>query len=152
MNNIFTIYKIYFDQTFYSLYALLCFLTRLIHCSLIFITCSIAIFKYILTFIRDAPFDIWGGGGLEFLLLANFFLPPVENKLFLAINVRQLFFMLCWRNVLSYAFPIMYITIWCFFWSTYFLSISTANFFLLLTFSTNFFFLTFVATNYFFQF
>ena len=22
---------------------------------------------------RDAPFDIWGGGGLEFLLLANFF-------------------------------------------------------------------------------
>ena len=47
------------------------------------------------------------------------------------------------RNFLSYAFPIMYVTIWCFFWSTYFSSISTTNFF-----SAH----IFVATNYFFQF
>ena len=45
----------------------------------------------------------------------------------------------------------MYGTIWCFFWSTSFSSIST-NFFFLPTFSTNFFFLTFVATNYLFLF
>ena len=44
--------------------------------------------------IRDAPFDIWGGGGggLEFLLPANFFFyPRWKTSFFLAINVRHLF-------------------------------------------------------------
>ena len=97
--------------------------------------------------VRDAPFDIWGGGGLEFLLLANFFYHREKTIFFLAINVRQFFF-----NVSLYAFPIMYVTIWCLFWWTYFSSISTTNFFFLPTFLTNFFFMTFVATNYLFQF
>ena len=93
-----------------------------------------------------------GGGGLEFLLLANFFFYlRWKTSFFWAINVRQFSYMLCRRNLLSYAFPNLYVTILCFSWSTYFSSISTTNFFFLLTFSTNFF-LTFVATNYFFQF
>ena len=38
--------------------------------------------------LRDAPFDIWGGG-LEFLLLANFFFYlRWKTSFFLAINVR----------------------------------------------------------------
>ena len=43
--------------------------------------------------IRDAPLDIWGGGGgLEFLLLATFFFYLREKTIFfLAINVRQFF-------------------------------------------------------------
>ena len=91
--------------------------------------------------LRDAPFDIWGGGGLEFLLLANFFfLPPVENKLFFRRSTSDnFFFMFCRRNFLSYAFPIMYVTIWCFSWSTYFSSISTTNFFFCSHFQQTFF-------------
>ena len=90
--------------------------------------------------IRDAPFDIWGGGGLEFLLLANFFFTSGGKLFFWRSTSDNFFFMFRRRNFLSYAFPIMYVTIWCFFWSTYFSSISTTNFFFLPTFSTNFFF------------
>ena len=51
--------------------------------------------------VRDAPFDIWGGGGLVFLLLANFFFYlRWKTRFFLAINVRQFFFMLWRRNFL----------------------------------------------------
>ena len=94
-----------------------------------------------------------GGGGLVFLLLANFFLPPRENNFFFG-NQRPTIFFLCIVEEFfwSYAFPIMYVTIWCFFWSTYFSQISTTNFFFLPTFSTNIFFLLFVATNNFFLF
>ena len=35
---------------------------------------------------------ISGGGGLEFLLLANFFLPPVENKLFFGDQRPTIYF------------------------------------------------------------
>ena len=74
----------------------------------------------------------------------------MENKLFFGDQRPTIFFYVSSKIFLSYAFPIMYV--WCFFWSTYFSSISTTNFFFLPTFSTNFFFLTLVATNYFFQF
>ena len=101
--------------------------------------------------LRDAPFDIWGGPRV-FLACKLFFLPPVENKFFFWRSTNEIFFfMLCRRNFLSYAFPIMYVTIWCFFWSTYFSSISTTNFFFCLHFQ-QVFFLTLVATNYFFNF
>ena len=84
--------------------------------------------------VRDAPLDIWGGGELEFLLLANFFfLPKRENNLFFG-DRRPTIFFLCFVEemkyiFLLYAFPIMYVNIWCFFWSTYFSSISTTNVF-----------------------
>ena len=89
--------------------------------------------------LRDAPFDIWGGG-LEFLLLAIFFFTSGGKQVFFWRSTSDnFFFMFCRINFLSYAFPIMYVTIWCFFWSTYFSPISTTNFFFLLTVSTNFF-------------
>ena len=51
---------------------------------------------------RDAPFDIWGGGR-EFLLLANFFLPPRENKFFWGDQRPTIFiFMFRRRIFLSY--------------------------------------------------
>ena len=84
--------------------------------------------------IRDAPFAFWGGG-VEFLLLANFFF--TSEVIFLGDQRSTIFFLFRRRNYLLYAFPIMYVTIWCFFWSTYFSSISTTNFFFLPTFSTN---------------
>ena len=88
--------------------------------------------------LRDAPFDIWGGG-LEFLLLANLFLPPVENKLIFGDQRPTIFLYVSSKTNLSYAFPIMYVTIWVFFWSTYFSSISTTNFFLCPHFQQTFF-------------
>ena len=42
-----------------------------------------------------------GGGGLEILLVANFFLPPEENNLIFVEELKYIF--------LSYAFPIMYV-------------------------------------------
>ena len=58
--------------------------------------------------IRDAPSDIWGGGGLEFLLLANlFFTPERKQSFFFGNHCRQFFCMFRRRNFLSYAFPIM---------------------------------------------
>ena len=57
-----------------------------------------------------------GGGGWSFCCLQTFFFPSDGKQTFFwAINVRQFFFMLCRRNFLSHAFPIMYVTIWCFF-------------------------------------
>ena len=72
--------------------------------------------------LRDAPSDIiWGGGGLELLF---FFTSSEKTRLFLAINLRQFFFNVLSKKLntffLSYAFPIMYVNTWWFFWSTYF--------------------------------
>ena len=101
--------------------------------------------------LRDAPFDIWGGGGARvFVACKLFFLPPVENKFFfLAINVRQFFFRP--RIFLSYVFPIMYVTIWCFFGQHIFHQFRQQTFFSVHIFN-KLFFLIFVATNYFFNF
>ena len=66
--------------------------------------------------VRDAPFDIWGGGAIEFYVL-----------------LRTLPFGV-------------------FFWSTYFSSISTTNFFFPPTFSTNFFFWPLLRQTGFFNF
>ena len=66
--------------------------------------------------LRDAPFDIWGGG-VEFLLQTffftsggkqNFFWRSTSDNFFLLCYV-MLSFMLCRRHCLSYAFPIMYV-------------------------------------------
>ena len=81
-----------------------------------------------------------------------FFTSDRKQVFFWRSTSDNFFFMFCRRVFLSYASPIMCVTIWCFSWSTYFSSISTTNFFFLPTFSTNFFFLTFVTTNNFFQF
>ena len=43
----------------------------------------------------DAPNE---NRGLEFLLVANFFLPPQENNLFFVMNVRQFFFTILMEN------------------------------------------------------
>ena len=77
------------------------------------------------TSFRDAPFDIWGG----FCCLQTFFFTSGGKQAFFfwRSTSDNFFFMLCRRNFLSYAFPIMYVTIWCFFWSTYFSSISPTN-------------------------
>ena len=63
--------------------------------------------------VRNAPFDIWGGGGgLEFLLLANFFFTFERKQSFFGRSTTDnFFFMFRRRNFLSYAFPIMYVTI-----------------------------------------
>ena len=99
---------------------------------------------------RDAPFDIWGEG-LLFLLLANFFFTSGGKQAFFSGDQRPtIFFYVSAKKFLSYAFPIMYVTIWCFFWSTYCSSISTTNFFSAHIFN-KLFFLIFVATNYFFS-
>ena len=81
--------------------------------------------------VRDAPLDIWGGGvgGARVFI---FFHLSEKIIFFLAIDVRQFFFMFRRRNeiyFLLFAFPIMYVNIWWLFWSTYFSSISTTNFF-----------------------
>ena len=91
--------------------------------------------------LRDAPFDIWGGGPRVFVACKLFFLPPKENNLFFWRSTSDnFFFMFRQRNFLSYAFPIMYVTIWCFFRSTYFSSISTTIFFFCPHFQQTFFF------------
>ena len=96
-----------------------------------------------------------GGGGLEFLLLAIFFFTSGGKQAFFWRSTSDnFFFMFRPRNFLSYAFPIMYVTIWCSFWSTYFSSVISFDnkLFLSVHIFNKLFFLTFVATNYFFQF
>ena len=44
---------------------------------------------------RDALFDIWGGGGLEFLLLANFFFTSERKQSFFFGDQRPTIFFLC---------------------------------------------------------
>ena len=100
---------------------------------------------------RDAPFDIWGGELRVF----------VACKLFFTSGGEQAFF---WRSTTDNFFLCFVEEIFChmlsllctlpfgvFFWSTYFSSISTTNFFSAHIFN-KLFFLTFVATNYFFHF
>ena len=78
--------------------------------------------------LRDAPLDIWAGGGARVFVACKLFENLREKTFFWRSTFRR-------RNFLAYAFPIMYVTTWCFFWSTYFSSISTTNFFFLPTFS-----------------
>ena len=83
-----------------------------------------------------------GGGGLEFLLLANFFFYLREKTIFFFGDQRPTIFFyvtskIFFCRILSL---IMYITIWCFFWSTYFSSISITNFFFCPYFQQTFFF------------
>ena len=50
--------------------------------------------------LRDAPLDIWGGGGARVFVACKLFFLPKRKKqsFFLAINVRQFFFMFRRRN------------------------------------------------------
>ena len=75
---------------------------------------------------------ISGGGGARVFVACKlfFFTSGGKQAFFLAINVQ---------HFLSYAFPIMYVTIWCFFWSAYFSSISRTNFFFCPHFQQTFF-------------
>ena len=79
--------------------------------------------------VRDAPLDILEGE-LGFLSVANFFSPWKENNFFFGrgeeMTVPQTCFLcLVEELIMSYAFPIMYVTIvGCFF-----RSITTTNFF-----------------------
>ena len=58
--------------------------------------------------VRDAPLDIWGGGGARVFVAGKLFLPPRENNPFFGDQRPTIFFfMFCRRNFLSYAFPIM---------------------------------------------
>ena len=43
--------------------------------------------------LRDAPFDIWGGGPRVFLACKLFFLPPVENKFFFWRSTNEIFYL-----------------------------------------------------------
>ena len=92
--------------------------------------------------VRDAPFDIWGGGGrLEFLLLANFFFYLREKTSFFFGDQRPtIFFMFRRRIFCRMLFLLCTLPFGVFFWSTYFSSILTTNIFFLPLFSTNFFF------------
>ena len=72
-------------------------------------------------------------------MLANFFFYLSEKTICFFGDQRPTIFF----YVLSYAFPIMYANIWCFFWSTYIFSAHIFN---------KLFFLTFLATNYLFHF
>ena len=76
------------------------------------------------------------------MLLANFFFYLREKTIFFFGDQRSTNFLFRFRRrmFLSYAFSIMYVTIWCFFWSTYFSSISTTNFFFCPHFQQTFFF------------
>ena len=77
------------------------------------------------------------------MLLANFFFYlRWKTSFFWRSTSDNFFFMFRPRIFLSYAFPIMYVTIWCFFLVSIFF----------INFDNKLFFLTFVATTYFFQF
>ena len=107
--------------------------------------------------LRDAPLDIWGrGGGLEFLLLANFFFTSGEKTLFfLAINLRQFF--LCFVKEIKYLFFCRMLSLLCtltlggFSGQHIFHKFRQQTLFSAHIFNKLFFF-TFVATIYLFQF
>ena len=98
--------------------------------------------------IRDAPFDIWGGGARVFVACKLFFLPPVVNKLFLAINVRQFFFYVSSKNFFVVCFP-YYVRYYLVFFlvNIFFINFDNKLFFSAHIFN-KLFFLTFVATDY----
>ena len=87
--------------------------------------------------IRDAPLNIWrGGGGLEFLLLANFFFTSERKQsFFLAIDVRQFslnnFFVVCFPYYVGYNLVFFLVNI-------FFINLDNKLFFLP-TFSKTFF-------------
>ena len=98
-------------------------------------------FKEVTT-LRDVPLDIWEGGEAGvFTAYKLFFHLRKKTILFLAINVRRFLFYVSSKKffVVDYAFPIMYVIICCFFWSTYLSSISTTNFFFCPHFQQTFF-------------
>ena len=80
--------------------------------------------------IRDAPFDIWGGG-LRVVVACKLLFYLREKTKFFFGDQRPTIFFLMFRRIffLSYAFPIMYVTIWCFFWSTIFHQFRQQTFF-----------------------
>ena len=56
--------------------------------------------------LRDAPFDIWGGGGARVFVACNFFFTSGGKQVFfLAINVRQFFFYVMSKNFFVVCFP-----------------------------------------------
>ena len=91
--------------------------------------------------IRDAPLDIWGGGGARVFVACKLFFYLWEKIIFLfwAINVRQFV-----------AFPVRYHLVF-FLGNIYFINFENKLFFSSHIFN-KLFFLTFVATNFFFQF
>ena len=97
-----------------------------------------------------------GGGGWARVFFACKLLPPAREKtpIFLAINLRQFFFMFRRRNEISFFCRIPYYVRYhlvVFLVNIFFINFDNKLFFLP-TFSTNIFFLTFVATNYLFHF
>ena len=99
---------------------------------------------------RDAPLDIWGGGGARVCVACKLFFYLREKKIFFFGEQRPTIFFLCF--VEEFFFYYVGYRLVFFLVNIFFIPISTTNFFFLPTFSTNFFFLTLVATNYFFLF
>ena len=91
-----------------------------------------------LTMVCSKGRTIWylEGGGARFF----FFYLRWKTSFFWRSTPDNFFFMFHWRIFLSYASPIMYVTVWCFLWSTYFSSISTTYFFFCPHFQQTFFF------------
>ena len=59
--------------------------------------------------LKDAPLDIWGGGGgaRVFVACKLFFTSERKQSFFLRLTSDNFFFMFRQRIFLSYAFPIM---------------------------------------------
>ena len=94
----------------------------------------IMLYKYV----RDVPLDIWGGGGVFVACKLFFYLR--EKTFFFWRSTCYNFFLCFVEEICCRMLPlIMYVTIWCFFWSTYFSSISTKNFFFCPHFQQTFF-------------
>ena len=94
------------------------------------------------TQVMDAPLDIWGGGGGARVFVACKLFTSAKKQSFLAMSVRQFCFMLRRRNEI-YLFVVCLPYYVCyyrwFFWSIYFSSISTKNFFIPPTYFLNIF-------------
>ena len=103
--------------------------------------------------IRDAPLDIWGGGGsLKFLLLANFFFYLREKTIFfLTINVRQFLFLCFVEEIFCRKLFLLCRLPFDVFSGQHIFHKFRQQFFFSAHIFNKLFFLTFVATNYFFQ-
>ena len=93
--------------------------------------------------LRDAPFDIWGGGRARVFAACKLFFYLREKTIFFFGDQRPtiFFFMFRRRNFLSYAFPIMYATILVFFLvNIFFINFNSKLFFSAHIFNKLFFF------------